>query len=147
VGEVDVVCATAALHYLDPAELPKLVGILADGVRGDGLVLIADTFRLGPPRLDSMVVELRQRALADHESAGRDTGAHERETWSSWWSAVAAEPSFADLLRLRDRRLGSGYEGPTATLDEVVEAFRHAGFAEVAPIRQHLGNVLLAAIR
>jgi trans-aconitate methyltransferase len=49
-GEVDVICATAALHYLDLAELPRLAGILADGVRVDGVVLIADTFRIGSRR-------------------------------------------------------------------------------------------------
>ncbi|MEU4601805.1 class I SAM-dependent methyltransferase [Kribbella sp. NPDC023972] len=141
-GEVDVICATAALHYLDPAELPRLAGILADGVRVDGVVLISDTFRIGVPRLDSMVGDLRRRALSAHETA-----AHEGETWSSWWSAVAAEPAFADLLRLRDQRLGSGYEGLTATLDEAVETLRQAGFAEVAPIRQDVGNFLLVAIR
>jgi SAM-dependent methyltransferase len=140
---VDAVCSATALHWLDPADLTALAQTLAQRITPGGVFLNADTMRLGPtevPRLDALAVELRDRIWSTSHANGV-------EDWATWWETAAAEPAFADLLAEREARFKDRHTGRDITLTDTVEAFRKAGFAEVAVLGQVADKHLFAAIR
>lgn len=140
---VDAVCSATALHWLDPADLTTLARTLAVRIRPGGVFLNADTMRLGPvevPRLDAVAVELRERIWSASHADGV-------EDWESWWSAAAAEPAFAGLLERRERVFADRATSRDITLTDSFEAFRKAGFTEVAVLGQVADKHLFAAIR
>jgi SAM-dependent methyltransferase len=140
---VDAVCSATALHWLDPADLTTLAQTLAARIRPGGVFLNADTMRLGPtevPRLDAIAVALRDEIWASSHADGV-------EDWETWWKAAAAEPAFADLLAAREQRFKDRHRGRDITLADTLEAFRDAGFTEVAVLGQVADKHLFAAIR
>lgn len=140
---IDAVCSATALHWLDPADLTTLAQTLAQRVRPGGVFLNADTMRLGPaevPRLDALAVALRDQIW----SASHANGV---EDWETWWKAAAAEPAFTALLAERETRFADRHKGRDITLTDTVEAFRKAGFTEVAVLGQVADKHLFAAIR
>lgn len=140
---VDAVCSATALHWLDPADLTTLAQTLAERIRPGGVFLNADTMRLGPtevPRLDALAVELRDEIW----SASHANGV---EDWETWWKAAATEPAFTELLAEREERFKDRHTGRDITLTDTVEAFRSAGFAEVAVLGQVADKHLFTAIR
>ncbi|WP_327640495.1 class I SAM-dependent methyltransferase [Kribbella sp. NBC_00482] len=140
---VDAVCSATALHWLDPADLEELARTLARRIRPGGVFLNADTMRLGPaevPQLDAVAVELRNQIWADSHAAGI-------EDWKSWWDAAAEEPAFTTLLSERERRFADRSKSRDITLTDTLEAFRKAGFAEVAVLGQVADKHLFTAVR
>lgn len=140
---VDAAVSATALHWLGSDELGGLARTLASHVRRDGVVVNYDTMPLdaSTPRLQAVIEDLRN-ALA--QQARARTGA---EDWARWWDALAEEPELAERFTARSRRLGRRRVGSPITLPEYVEAFRDAGFREVALMKQVADRRLVVAIR
>ncbi|ADB33129.1 Methyltransferase type 11 [Kribbella flavida DSM 17836] len=140
----DAVCSASVIHYLHPSQLDPLLTTLANRLRPGGILLIADTFRLGRqhrPRLDQLAVDLRQHHWDGEGTAGA-------ETWTQWWQAARAEPAFEQLFRQRDKALAGVVDHQAElTVSMVTIALEHAGFSEIATLDQTADHHLIAAVR
>ncbi|ONI74546.1 hypothetical protein BWI15_11735 [Kribbella sp. ALI-6-A] len=139
----DAVCSASVIHYLHRRQLGPLMETLARRLRPGGVLIIADTFRLGPqnrPRLDQLAVDLRRHLWDGDCDAGT-------ETWTQWWESARAEPAFDELFRQREQAVaGLADHEDELTLDLVTAALEQAGFSEVATVDQTADHHLIAAV-
>jgi len=140
--QADAAISTTALHWLSPSELvemlSKLTRILRPGavfVNGDHL-----TFDSDQSRISNAVNQIRQNI----EGGPQPSGA---ETWTEWWTAIEADPAFADLVTEHKSRWGghADHHRPgEATF--MSAALQRVGFVEVGAVWQWLDNRVLVAI-
>jgi SAM-dependent methyltransferase len=134
----DAVTSTTALHWLTKGQLGRLYRDVAGLLRPGGLFLNGDVLPLGTgkARLSTMATSIRQSgAKAD------------AETWSEWWEAIEADPSF-DAEFAERRRRGHGHpDHAHVSCPEHLAALVLGGFSEVGTLWQAGDSWLVAAIR
>lgn len=141
----DVAVSTTALHWLPEPALRAMYAELAGVLRPAGLLLDGDHFT-GGEHTGPVLAELSE-ALTDRAEQRRFPLGH-AETWSGWWSAVAADPQLAELAARRERlALDSAHHGsPSGWLATHVDALLAAGFSEVGTLWQAGNNRILCAV-
>lgn len=140
-GPFDAVCTATAVHWLDGPQTRAMLSGLATLVRPGGVFVNYDTLPLSldTGRLPGLAGELRNTWIP-----GSPTAAHD---YQGWWSAVEAEPAFAELLARRDKRLGGRSDTRALGLSEMLGALTDAGFSEAAPMAQVGSRHLVVAVR
>ena len=140
----DAAVSTTALHWLPQPALAALYAELAAVLRPGGIVLNGDHLAE-----DDGAPVLRQldRALLEREEQRRFP-ARQRETWTDWWQAVAADPVLAPLYAERQaRQVESEHHGsPAGRLSVHVDALAAAGFAEIGTLWQRGENRVLCGV-
>jgi SAM-dependent methyltransferase len=140
----DAVVSTTALHWLSQPALAELYVELAALLRPGGVLLNGDHLRGddAEPVLNRLGEVLLEREERRHFPAGQ------RETWTDWWLAAAADPALAALYAEREaRRVEAEHHGsPSGRLSVHVAALRAAGFAEVGTLWQRGENRVLCGV-
>lgn len=140
----DAAVSTTALHWLTEPALASLYAEVAVVLRPGGVLLNGDHLREddGAP-----VLRRLDRALLEREERRRFPGG-QPETWTDWWSAVAADPALAGLHAERQARQveSEHHHSPAGRLSVHVGALRAAGFAEVGTIWQRGENRVLCGV-
>lgn len=144
VTQVDAVLSTMALHWLPAEHLIRVYRELGTLVRPRGVVLNGDHLKFEP------ALPAFQRVADAVKARHQDEAFAQRgnEDWASWWAALRAETTLADLFAERERRFAwrqSEQHRPIYALHEA--ALRDAGFREVGVIWQRMDNRVLMAIR
>src|ERR1700722_8222070 len=140
----DAAVSTTALHWLSQPALAALYAELAALLRPGGVLLNGDHLRGSDAE---PVLNRLGQALIEREEQRRFP-AGQRETWTDWWLAAAADPAPAGLHAERGARLveAEHHGSPAGRLSVHVEGLRSAGFAEVGTLWQRGENRVLCGV-
>jgi SAM-dependent methyltransferase len=137
----DAAVSTTALHWLRLPELVDFYATLAAAIRPGGVLLNGD--RLDFDHDQRTIGQTAQTVQPDWGPTPEGA-----EDWDAWWTALEADPSFADLVAERRRRR---HEHPRDEEGHTYEFHRAAllsgGFTEVGTIWQRLVDRVLVAVR
>lgn len=140
----DAAVSTTALHWLSQPALAALYAELAAVLRPGGLLLNGDHLRdsAATPALARL-----GRLLIEREERRRFPDGH-AESWTDWWTAVAADPALSALYAQRQaRQVESEHHGsPAGRLGVHVDALHAAGFAEIGTLWQRGENRVLCGV-
>lgn len=141
----DAVVSTTALHWLRPEDLVRVYFELSGMLRSGGVLLNGDHLHYDR-NAEPVLRELALRDDAEQQRVEFSAGA---ETWDDWWSALAADPAYADVVRERERVWGDGLHEapPPVTLGFHIEALRSAGFDQAGTVWQVLDDYVVYGIR
>jgi SAM-dependent methyltransferase len=143
-SSVDTVLSSTALHWLDSAQLARLLRQLATLIRPGGVFLNGDHIRLGPqyPALRQILGRVKERRQGE---AMARLGA---DDWQHWWQELAAEPAMQPLVAERLRRFAHHDAEDSEPITEFFLAGLYdAGFREAAVVWQSFDHGVLMAIR
>lgn len=149
VGEVDAVCSSTALHWLDGDALDRTVAIAHRALADGGVLLNADHLGSGS-RFDDVA-----RWVADRdERAARQTGALD---WPTWWGVARADPELGPLCLDRDRVYPPAVdetgdddadgESGRPLLRSFLDALIAAGFDDVDTIWQRFDDRIVMGLK
>ncbi|GAC1338356.1 MAG: class I SAM-dependent methyltransferase [Candidatus Dormibacteria bacterium] len=139
---VDAAVSSTALHWLDAGALGSLYATLGAVIRPGGAFIDADRLANGAaaPRLDGAARAVAEVLLGE--------GHPDAESWTEWWTAVEADPAFADAVEERRRRAFEHPDDEAAPpLGTHLDGLRAAGFSEVGTVWQRGNDRILVAIR
>jgi SAM-dependent methyltransferase len=139
----DAIVSSTALHWLEPDRLWGLYAELASLLAPAGVFLNADV--IPPGAGTGRIAAISRRRLEESQAANARAPAG--ETWYEFWRAAEAQREFAELIRLRERRLGPRPPRVALGFDGHAERLRAAGFSDVAEVwRLHAAAVIAATM-
>jgi SAM-dependent methyltransferase len=140
----DAAVSTTALHWLTGPALAALYAELAAVLRAGGAVLNGDHLSEDDT---APVLNRLGRSLLEQEERRRRPGG-QRETWTDWWLAAAADPLLAGLHAERQSRLveAEHHGSPAGRLSVHLAALQAAGYAEIGTLWQRGENRLLCGV-
>lgn len=136
-----VVLSSTALHWFEREELLRIYRHLAAILVEGGWFLNADVIPTGSPGVQRLTRTMLIRWQA------RELAKPDREGWPAFWREAHQEPTFQELLRERERRLGLRKPRRFLPLEFHQEALSSAGFADVGEIWRCHENAIILAIR
>lgn len=138
----DAILTTTALHWLGTAQLLRVYADCAGLLRPGGVLLNGDHLpdAAGSPALSRATTAVRHgRRAADRVG--------DADGWDDWWTAITAEPGYAEAVAERARRRHEHpHDHTAADLGLHVAGLRAAGFREVGVVWSVGDDRVLAAV-
>jgi SAM-dependent methyltransferase len=137
----DAVVITTALQWLGNDEIRRLYEAIGRLLGQGGVFVISDRVPDGPLRVRRLSSEAQRRRLH------RSTASPEGESWQAFWNDARAEPRFAELLAVREARVGARTPLAGRSLSLHERWLRAAGFGDVGEVWRCHESALLLAMR
>lgn len=138
-GPFDAALCSTAMHWFNDEEVRAIYRETTRFLRRGGALLVADAMPHGTTGAQAASRNMLERVEASQIAAG--CGEH----WVSFWSAVEAEPAFAELLAERLRILEVRRPRVVPSLEFHIDALAKAGFTEIGEVwRRDAWAVVLA---